>query len=198
MLQPQPALWGCSDLCQKSSRHKLMQPEVARSGSNQPGDGRSDMAQLMCPVSAPSLPTAPLHYKPPPPRSLLANPADCAADLHTSLSNWNRDCSSLGNICIFLCLNSMFTNFWELFFPLCLMLLGKDAESQFSGGEMSEEVYACLPCREGCSYCTDDTPCYAQEDKYLRLAIISFQTLCMLLDFISMLLVYRFRKAKVT
>ncbi|XP_066483712.1 metabotropic glycine receptor [Tiliqua scincoides] len=72
----------------------------------------------------------------------------------------------------------------------------KDAESQFSGGKMSEEVYACLPCREGCSYCTDDTPCYAQEDKYLRLAIISFQTLCMLLDFISMLLVYRFRKAK--
>ncbi|XP_053119321.1 probable G-protein coupled receptor 158 [Hemicordylus capensis] len=72
----------------------------------------------------------------------------------------------------------------------------KDAESHFSGGEMPEEVYACLPCREGCSYCTNDTPCYAQEDQYLRLAIISFQTLCMLLDFISMLLVYRFRKAK--
>ncbi|XP_003222108.3 metabotropic glycine receptor isoform X2 [Anolis carolinensis] len=72
----------------------------------------------------------------------------------------------------------------------------KDAESQFYGGEMAGEVYACLPCREGCSYCTDDTPCYAQEDKYLRLAIISFQTLCMLLDFISMLVVYRFRKAK--
>nr|XP_020657131.1 probable G-protein coupled receptor 158 [Pogona vitticeps] len=72
----------------------------------------------------------------------------------------------------------------------------KDAESQFSGSKMTEEVYACLPCREGCSYCTDDTPCYAQEDKYLRLAIISFQTLCMLLVFISMLVVYRFRKAK--
>ncbi|XP_030359337.1 probable G-protein coupled receptor 158 isoform X2 [Strigops habroptila] len=72
----------------------------------------------------------------------------------------------------------------------------KDAENRFSGGELSEEVYTCLPCREGCSYCTDDTPCYAQEDKYLRLAIISFQTLCMLLDFISMLVVYHFRKAK--
>nr|XP_056713455.1 probable G-protein coupled receptor 158 [Euleptes europaea] len=72
----------------------------------------------------------------------------------------------------------------------------KDSASRFSGGEMTEEVYTCLPCREGCSYCTDDTPCYAQEDKYLRLAIISFQTFCMLLDFISMLLVYRFRKAK--
>ncbi|XP_074996904.1 metabotropic glycine receptor [Calonectris borealis] len=72
----------------------------------------------------------------------------------------------------------------------------KDAENRFSGGELSEEVYTCLPCREGCSFCTDDTPCYAQEDKYLRLAIISFQTLCMLLDFISMLVVYHFRKAK--
>uniref|UniRef100_A0A8D0H881 G protein-coupled receptor 158 n=1 Tax=Sphenodon punctatus TaxID=8508 RepID=A0A8D0H881_SPHPU len=72
----------------------------------------------------------------------------------------------------------------------------KDADNPFSGGKMSEEVYTCLPCREGCSYCTDDTPCYAQEDKYLRLAIISFQTLCMLLDFISMLVVYHFRKAK--
>ncbi|KAM6134397.1 LOW QUALITY PROTEIN: metabotropic glycine receptor [Pterocles gutturalis] len=72
----------------------------------------------------------------------------------------------------------------------------KDAENRFSVGELSEEVYTCLPCREGCSYCTDDTPCYAQEDKYLRLAIISFQTLCMLLDFISMLVVYHFRKAK--
>lgn len=83
-------------------------------------------------------------------------------------------------------------------FPLSLLILsGKDSENRFSGGELSEEVYTCLPCREGCSFCTDDTPCYAQEDKYLRLAIISFQTLCMLLDFISMLVVYHFRKAKV-
>ncbi|XP_026527896.1 probable G-protein coupled receptor 158 [Notechis scutatus] len=72
----------------------------------------------------------------------------------------------------------------------------KDADSHFSRSEMAEDLYTCLPCREGCSDCTDDTPCYAQEDHYLRLAIISFQTLCMLLDFISMLVVYRFRKAK--
>ncbi|KAB0398695.1 hypothetical protein E2I00_002721 [Balaenoptera physalus] len=49
---------------------------------------------------------------------------------------------------------------------------------------------------EGCPYCADDSPCFVQEDKYLRLAIISFQALCMLLDFVSMLVVYRFRKAK--
>nr|XP_033788780.1 LOW QUALITY PROTEIN: probable G-protein coupled receptor 158 [Geotrypetes seraphini] len=71
-----------------------------------------------------------------------------------------------------------------------------DGETHLSGGKLYEEAYECLPCREGCSYCTDDTPCYAQEDTYLRLAIISFQAFCMLLDFISMLLVYHFRKAK--
>ncbi|KAM6216037.1 metabotropic glycine receptor [Rhynchocyon petersi] len=62
--------------------------------------------------------------------------------------------------------------------------------------DMSEEAHVCLPCREGCPYCADDSPCFVQEDKYLRLAIISFQALCMLLDFISMLVVYHFRKAK--
>ncbi|XP_068942428.1 metabotropic glycine receptor [Petaurus breviceps papuanus] len=66
----------------------------------------------------------------------------------------------------------------------------------FAGDEKLEEVHICLPCREGCSFCADDRPCSAQEDKYLRLAIISFQILCMLLDFISMLVVYHFRKAK--
>ncbi|XP_027697328.1 probable G-protein coupled receptor 158 [Vombatus ursinus] len=66
----------------------------------------------------------------------------------------------------------------------------------FAGDEKLEEVHVCLPCREGCSFCADDRPCSAQEDKYLRLAIISFQILCMLLDFISMLVVYHFRKAK--
>lgn len=95
-----------------------------------------------------------------------------------------------------ICLNCLYHTIKDIPLPLW-MLSGKDTDNHFSGGKMSEEVYTCLPCREGCSYCTDDAPCYAQEDKYLRLAIISFQTFCMLLDFISMLVVYHFRKAKV-
>ncbi|KAM6161562.1 metabotropic glycine receptor [Erethizon dorsatum] len=71
-----------------------------------------------------------------------------------------------------------------------------DHQSSGSGKGVSEETHVCLPCREGCPYCADDRPCFVQEDKYLRLAIISFQALCMLLDFISMLVVYHFRKAK--
>lgn len=94
------------------------------------------------------------------------------------------------------CVSCMCIQF-KMIYPPHLILSGKDTDNHFSGVEMSEEVYTCLPCREGCSYCTDDTPCYAQEDKYLRLAIISFQTFCMLLDFISMLVVYHFRNAKV-
>uniref|UniRef100_A0A671MV53 G protein-coupled receptor 158b n=1 Tax=Sinocyclocheilus anshuiensis TaxID=1608454 RepID=A0A671MV53_9TELE len=54
----------------------------------------------------------------------------------------------------------------------------------------------CLPCREGCPFCTGDTPCVAQEDMALRLAMVSFQGFCMLLDLISMVVVYHFRRNK--
>ncbi|XP_062900333.1 metabotropic glycine receptor [Mobula hypostoma] len=57
-------------------------------------------------------------------------------------------------------------------------------------------VYECLPCRNGCSSCQDDSPCHAEEDKHLRIAIIAFQAFCMLLDFIAMLVVYHFRRCK--
>ncbi|XP_012510318.1 PREDICTED: probable G-protein coupled receptor 158 [Propithecus coquereli] len=73
---------------------------------------------------------------------------------------------------------------------------GPDHHFSASSKDVSEEAHVCLPCREGCPYCADDSPCFVQEDKYLRLAIISFQALCMLLDFVSMLVVYHFRKAK--
>uniref|UniRef100_A0A8C5PT99 G protein-coupled receptor 158 n=1 Tax=Leptobrachium leishanense TaxID=445787 RepID=A0A8C5PT99_9ANUR len=72
----------------------------------------------------------------------------------------------------------------------------QNMDNHFSRGEISEEEYKCLPCREGCPHCMDDTPCYAQEDKYLRIAIISFQAFCMILDFIGMIVVYHFRKTK--
>ncbi|XP_016080185.1 PREDICTED: probable G-protein coupled receptor 158 [Miniopterus natalensis] len=73
---------------------------------------------------------------------------------------------------------------------------GPDLHFAESAKAVSEETRVCLPCREGCPYCADDSPCFVQEDQYLRLAIISFQALCMLLDFVSMLVVYHFRKAK--
>uniref|UniRef100_A0A8C5JWE5 G protein-coupled receptor 158 n=1 Tax=Jaculus jaculus TaxID=51337 RepID=A0A8C5JWE5_JACJA len=73
---------------------------------------------------------------------------------------------------------------------------GPDHHFSESAKDVSEEAHVCLPCREGCPYCADDSPCFVQEDKYLRLAIISFQALCMLLGLVSMLVVYHFRKAK--
>ncbi|XP_040848477.1 probable G-protein coupled receptor 158 [Ochotona curzoniae] len=73
---------------------------------------------------------------------------------------------------------------------------GPDHHFSGSAKDGTEEAHVCLPCREGCPYCADDSPCFVQEDKYLRLAIISFQALCMLLDFVSMLVVYHFRQAK--
>ncbi|XP_051894613.1 probable G-protein coupled receptor 158 [Pristis pectinata] len=57
-------------------------------------------------------------------------------------------------------------------------------------------LFQCLPCENGCSSCVSDAPCFTQEDKHLRLAILSFQAFSMLLVFISMLVVYCFRRNK--
>uniref|UniRef100_A0A3B5M9M5 G-protein coupled receptors family 3 profile domain-containing protein n=1 Tax=Xiphophorus couchianus TaxID=32473 RepID=A0A3B5M9M5_9TELE len=54
----------------------------------------------------------------------------------------------------------------------------------------------CLPCQQGCAFCKDDSPCVALEDGALRLAVLSFQCLCMLIVFISMVLIYHFRRNK--
>lgn len=63
--------------------------------------------------------------------------------------------------------------------------------------EASDLASKCLPCREGCPFCRDDTPCAVQEDGALRLAVASFQGLCMVLDLASMVAVYHFRRNKV-
>ncbi|XP_069761058.1 metabotropic glycine receptor-like [Narcine bancroftii] len=56
--------------------------------------------------------------------------------------------------------------------------------------------FQCLPCKTGCNSCVSDAPCFIQEDRHLRLAVVSFQAFSMLLVFTSMLVVYRFRKNK--
>ncbi|KAM9323015.1 LOW QUALITY PROTEIN: metabotropic glycine receptor-like [Pholidichthys leucotaenia] len=62
--------------------------------------------------------------------------------------------------------------------------------------ETSDLSSKCLPCREGCPYCRDDTPCLVQEDGTLRLSVVSFQGLVMMLDLASMVVVYHFRRNK--
>ncbi|CAB1448626.1 unnamed protein product [Pleuronectes platessa] len=71
---------------------------------------------------------------------------------------------------------------------------GKAADSGPNADEASSSD--CLPCQPGCAFCKDDTPCVAREDGALRMAVVSFQCLCMLLVFISMVLVYYFRRNK--
>lgn len=75
------------------------------------------------------------------------------------------------------------------------LLLESDRETY--SDESWELSGRCLPCREGCQFCRDDTPCLAQEDTALRLAMVSIQGFCMLLDIISMVVVYHFRRNKV-
>ncbi|TNN57193.1 putative G-protein coupled receptor 158 [Liparis tanakae] len=54
----------------------------------------------------------------------------------------------------------------------------------------------CLPCQPGCSFCRDETPCVTRPDGALRWAVVSSQCLCMLIVFVSMVLVYHFRRNK--
>ncbi|KAL0157344.1 hypothetical protein M9458_048590, partial [Cirrhinus mrigala] len=62
--------------------------------------------------------------------------------------------------------------------------------------DVPESSSHCLPCQEGCDFCEDDVPCVARGDGALRMAVLSFQGLCMLVDFISMVLLYHFRRNK--
>ncbi|CAB1436683.1 unnamed protein product [Pleuronectes platessa] len=62
--------------------------------------------------------------------------------------------------------------------------------------ETSDVSNKCLPCRKGCPYCRDDTPCLVPDDGALRLAVAAFQGLCMVLDLASMVVVYHFRRKK--
>ncbi|KAJ4936953.1 hypothetical protein JOQ06_001537, partial [Pogonophryne albipinna] len=73
----------------------------------------------------------------------------------------------------------------------------KFGKEQGSNRDDSSEVSSkCLPCREGCPYCRDETPCLAQEDGALRLAVASFQGLCTVLDLAGMVVIYHFRRMK--
>ncbi|KAM4718377.1 LOW QUALITY PROTEIN: G protein-coupled receptor 158a [Anableps anableps] len=63
-------------------------------------------------------------------------------------------------------------------------------------GENEGSPSDCLPCQQGCAFCKDNSPCVALEDGALRLAVLSFQCLCMLIVFISMVLIYHFRRNK--
>ncbi|XP_053354462.1 probable G-protein coupled receptor 158 [Clarias gariepinus] len=74
--------------------------------------------------------------------------------------------------------------------------VSKSERDRYVGAEPSDGPARCLPCQDGCVFCRDDTPCLVQEDGVLRLAVVSFQGLCVLLDFICMTVVYRFRRNK--
>lgn len=86
----------------------------------------------------------------------------------------------------------------DLFFLLLVLSSGKSGTAAESGPNADEGSSSdCLPCQQGCAYCKDDTPCVAQEDGALRLAVLSFQCLCLLAVLLSMVLVYHFRRNKV-
>ncbi|XP_064820234.1 metabotropic glycine receptor-like [Oncorhynchus masou masou] len=69
-----------------------------------------------------------------------------------------------------------------------------------SGGEGGGVCYPalpiCLPCWPGCKRCEDGTPCWVEEDRFLRAGVLAVQGFFMLLVFISMLVAYQFRRSR--
>ncbi|XP_055759369.1 probable G-protein coupled receptor 179 [Salvelinus fontinalis] len=69
-----------------------------------------------------------------------------------------------------------------------------------SGGEGGGVCYPalpiCLPCWPGCKRCEDGTPCWVEEDWFLRAGVLAVQCFFMLLVFISMLVAYQFRRSR--
>ncbi|CAF97640.1 unnamed protein product, partial [Tetraodon nigroviridis] len=81
--------------------------------------------------------------------------------------------------------------------PNRVALNGFKGKEQSPGREeASDSASKCLPCREGCPFCRDDTPCTVQQAGALWLAVASFQGLCMVLDLACMVAVYHFRRNK--
>ncbi|XP_068605443.1 metabotropic glycine receptor-like [Brachionichthys hirsutus] len=87
-------------------------------------------------------------------------------------------------------MNSLLLSEWKL------NTLSSGQDPGLDRDQVSEASTKCLPCRAGCPYCRDDTPCLVQEDGALRLAVASVQGLCMVLDLVCMVVVYRFRRNK--
>ncbi|XP_015252176.1 PREDICTED: probable G-protein coupled receptor 158 [Cyprinodon variegatus] len=67
-----------------------------------------------------------------------------------------------------------------------------------NGSESSATCYPnmpiCLPCWPGCKRCQDSTPCWVQEDRLLRAAVLALQGVFMFLVFVSMLVSYQHRQ----
>nr|XP_029539972.1 probable G-protein coupled receptor 158 [Oncorhynchus nerka] len=64
------------------------------------------------------------------------------------------------------------------------------------GGVCYPALPICLPCWPGCKRCEDGTPCWVEEDWFLRAGVLAVQGFFMLLVFISMLVAYQFRRSR--
>ncbi|XP_038071841.1 probable G-protein coupled receptor 158 [Patiria miniata] len=79
---------------------------------------------------------------------------------------------------------------------------GADVEREYHLLQMGqpnryEEGFACLPCREGCETCLDDSPCFLENDILLRILILSVQGICIFLTGVLIAVVFKYKNLKV-
>ncbi|KAK3599047.1 hypothetical protein CHS0354_012535 [Potamilus streckersoni] len=70
---------------------------------------------------------------------------------------------------------------------------GKNVEGNLSGNS----EYQCLPCRQGCDDCIDNTPCFVEYNILTRGIPLGIQSFCMTITLVLGIVVLRFRKRKV-
>ncbi|XP_043213065.1 probable G-protein coupled receptor CG31760, partial [Amphibalanus amphitrite] len=65
------------------------------------------------------------------------------------------------------------------------------------GGSSYDMLYICKPCAPGCVTCTSDRPCMAAYNWVFRIVLLTISMLCVLMTFIVIGLIVRFKRLKV-
>ncbi|XP_072180870.1 metabotropic glycine receptor-like [Diadema setosum] len=74
---------------------------------------------------------------------------------------------------------------------------GEPRSNATEDGPYYETDFDCRQCREGCTTCTDDSPCFVTNDVILRAVILGMQALCMVAIIVLIVVILKNRSAKV-
>ena len=61
----------------------------------------------------------------------------------------------------------------------------------------SSDNFQCLPCRQGCIDCDDDSPCFVEYNILMRGIPLGIQSFCMTITLVLGIVILRLRKCKV-
>ena len=63
---------------------------------------------------------------------------------------------------------------------------------------VTSDNFQCLPCRQGCIGCDDDSPCFVEYNILMRGIPLGIQSFCMTITLVLGIVILRLRKCKVS